>query len=68
MKLLKKINEETKVTIIIITHEMNVVQEICNKVAVLDNSEIVETGYTDEVFGNKSSLIVQNLLGGVENE
>ncbi|ROR25745.1 D-methionine transport system ATP-binding protein [Mobilisporobacter senegalensis] len=68
LNLLKKINEETKVTIIIITHEMNVVQEICNKVAVLDKSEVVETGHTDEVFGNKSSLIVQNLLGGVVNE
>lgn len=64
LNLLKRINEETNVTIIIITHEMNVVQEICNKVAVLDNSKMIESGYTDEVFGNKSSIVVQNLLGG----
>lgn len=68
LNLLKKINEETKVTIIIITHEMNVVQEICNKVAVLDKAEVVAFGNTDEVFGNKESVIVQNLLGGVANE
>lgn len=68
LNLLKKINEETKVTIIIITHEMHVVQEICNKVAVLDKAEVVETGFTDQVFGDRSTLIVQNLLGGVANE
>lgn len=65
LDLLKKINEETKVTIIIITHEMNVVQEICNKVAILDKSEVVEFGYTNEIFGNNSTEIGKRLLGGV---
>ncbi len=64
LKLLKRINEETKVTIIVITHEMNVVQKICNKVVVLDKSEIVASGYTDEVFHNSTSEIVRNLVGG----
>ncbi len=64
LKLLKKINEETKVTIIVITHEMNVVQKICNKVAVLDKSEIIASGNTKEVFNNNSSEIVRNLIGG----
>ncbi|MDF2951144.1 MAG: transporter related protein [Anaerocolumna sp.] len=59
LKLLKKINEETKVTIIVITHEMNVVQEICNKVVVLDKSEVVASGSTQEVFSNESSEITQ---------
>ncbi|SHJ87569.1 D-methionine transport system ATP-binding protein [Anaerocolumna jejuensis DSM 15929] len=66
LKLLKKINEETGVTIVMITHEMNVVQKICNKVAVLDKSEIVASGYTKEVFGDTSSEIVAQLLGGEE--
>ncbi|MDF2472401.1 MAG: transporter related protein [Anaerocolumna sp.] len=65
LKLLKKINEETKVTIIVITHEMNVVQEICNKVVVLDKSEIVAAGSTEEVFSNESSEITQRLIGGI---
>lgn len=66
LKLLKKINEETGVTIVMITHEMNVVQKICNKVAVLDKSEIVTSGNTDDVFGDTSSEIVAQLLGGGE--
>ncbi len=66
LKLLKKINEETGVTIVMITHEMNVVQKICNKVAVLDKSEIVASGYTEDVFGDTSSEIVAQLLGGGE--
>lgn len=66
LSLLKKINEETKVTIIIITHEMNVVQEICNKVVILDKAEIVASGTTEEVFQNKTSEIAMKLIGGVE--
>lgn len=64
LKLLKKINEETKVTIIIITHEINVVERICNKVVVLDKSEIAASGLVNEVFSDSSSDIVQNLIGG----
>jgi D-methionine transport system ATP-binding protein len=64
LKLLKKINEETKVTIIVITHEMNVVQKICNKVAVLDKAEVVAMGDTKEVFTNSTSEVVRNLVGG----
>lgn len=66
LKLLKRINAETKVTIIVITHEMNVVQEICNKVVVLDKSEIVASGATEKVFQNKTSEIVMKLLGGID--
>lgn len=64
LKLLKKINEETKVTIIVITHEMNVVRKICNKVVVLDKAEIVASGYTEEVFNNSTSEVVNNLISG----
>ncbi len=64
LKLLKKINEETKVTIIIITHEMNVVRKICNKVVVLDKAEIAASGDTEQVFTYSTSEIVKNLVGG----
>ncbi len=66
LNLLKKINEDTKVTIVVITHEMNVVQQICNKVVVLDKAEIVAIGSTEEVFQNKSSDIVKKLTGGAD--
>lgn len=64
LALLKKINEETKVTMIIITHEMNVVKEICNKVAVIDKSEIIEKGTIEEVFWHSKSDVTKRLIGG----
>jgi D-methionine transport system ATP-binding protein len=64
LSLLKKINEETKVTIIVITHEMNVVKEICNKVAVIDKSVIVEQGTVDEIFNHYKSDVTKRLIGG----
>lgn len=64
LSLLKKINTDTKVTIVIITHEMNVVREICNKVAVIDQSVIVESGYTKDVFENHKSEVTKSLIGG----
>lgn len=64
LNLLKKINQDRKVTIIVITHEMNVVQKICNKVVVIDKSKIVESGKTDEVFQNKTSEVIGRLIGG----
>ncbi len=65
LNLLKKINKERKVTIIVITHEMNVVQKICNKVVVIDKSEIIATGKTEEVFENQTSEVIRRLVGGV---
>ena len=64
LNLLQKINKERKITIVIITHEIDVVKKICNKVAVLDQSKVVETGNTDEVFANPSSPVTKRLLGG----
>lgn len=65
LNLLKKINHERKVTIIVITHEMNVVQKICNKVVVIDKSKIIASGKTDEVFKNQTSEVIRRLVGGV---
>lgn len=66
LNLLKKINKEQNVTIIVITHEMNVVQKICNKVVVLDKSEIIASGRTNEVFANTTNEVTKRLLGGIE--
>ncbi|WP_077617017.1 methionine ABC transporter ATP-binding protein [Bacillus sinesaloumensis] len=52
LEILKKINEEYKITIMIITHEMSVIQKICNKVAVMENGRIIEQGNVLDVFGN----------------
>jgi len=52
LKLIQKINRETGITVVIITHEMAVVEEICHKVAILDHGDMVETGTVEEVFSN----------------
>lgn len=62
LELLKKINLELGVTIIIITHEMKIVESICNKVSIIHKSEIVESGYVKEIFKNPQSRIAKKLI------
>lgn len=52
LDLLKKINEEQGITIMMVTHQMEVVEYLCNKVAVMEQGQVIETGPTVEVFGN----------------
>ena len=61
--LLKEINERLNTTIIIITHEMNAVKAICNKVAVINEGAFVEIGETKDVFANPKSSVTKMLLG-----
>lgn len=62
LALLEKINLELGVTIIIITHEMKIVESICNKVSIIHKSEIVESGYVKEIFKNPKSRIAKKLI------
>ena len=69
LALLKKINEELGVTIIIITHEMKIVESICNKVSIIHKSKIVESGYVKDIFKNPKSSIAKKLIlpdGGIK--
>jgi D-methionine transport system ATP-binding protein len=52
LELLKKINQELSITILIVTHEMEVIREICNKVAVMEKGEVIESGDVLHVFGS----------------
>ena len=52
LDLLKKINESLGITIVVITHQLEVVKKICNKLVVLKEGEIVEKGETDAIFKN----------------
>lgn len=65
--LLKKINAEYNITIMIITHEMAVIQEICNKVAVMEQGKIIEQGSVLEVFGKPKHPTTQNFVKTVIN-
>ncbi|MGI6730499.1 MAG: methionine ABC transporter ATP-binding protein [Anaerovoracaceae bacterium] len=62
LKLLKDINHKLGVTIIIITHEISVVEKICNRVAIIDESKIVELGLVKDVILNPQQEITQKLL------
>ena len=67
LELLKKINNEFGITILLITHEMEVVKEICNKVAVMQDGEIKEQGNIIEIFTNPQENITKNFISSVIN-
>ena len=62
LKLLKRINREMGVTILLITHQMQVVQMICNKVAVMESGKIVESGSVLEVFGSPKMPVTKRFV------
>ena len=64
LSLLKRINEEMGITIIIITHQMSVVQEICNKVAIIEKGQLVENGRVSDIFANPQSKAGKMLVIG----
>ncbi len=62
LKLLKDINQKLGITVIVITHEMSVIEEICNRVAIIDKSHIAEIGEVEEVFVRPQSAIARQLV------
>ena len=62
LDLLKKINEERKLTIVIITHEMAVVEKICDRVAIIDDGNLAEIGDVKDVFSNPQSQAAKKLV------
>ena len=64
LELLKKINREMGVTVIVITHEMTVIEAICDRVAIIDQSHIAEAGKVSEIFSNPKTAIGRQLILG----
>ena len=62
LALLRRINRELGVMIVVITHEMRVVEKVCDRVAVLDNSKIAEEGTVSDVFSFPQSGIARQLI------
>ena len=62
LSLLKDINRELHVSVVVITHEMAVIEEICTRVAILDQSKVVECGAVEEIFVNPQSDIARRLI------
>ena len=68
LELLKRIRNSLNITIVIITHEMHVIGKICNKVAVMENGSVVETGSVKEVFGNPKETITKGFVNMIVKE
>lgn len=64
LELLKKINRELGITVIVITHEMAVIESICDRVAIIDHSHIAESGKVSEIFSGPKSEIGRQLILG----
>ena len=62
LKLLQSISRERKITVIIITHQMSVIEQICNRVAILDSGVVAEIGEVEKVFSNPQSAAGRRLV------
>ena len=62
LQLLKHLNETLGITVVIITHQMSVVEEVCNRVAILDNGTVVEEGEVQAIFSHPTSKAARRLV------
>ena len=67
LQLLKHLNEELGITVVIITHEMAVVKEICSRVAVMEHGQVAELGEVFSIFANQKQPITQNFIRTTSN-
>lgn len=65
LELLKSINSNLNITMIVVTHEMAVIKKLCSRVAVIEDGSIVEEGQVVDIFSNPSSKTVQRFLNEV---
>jgi D-methionine transport system ATP-binding protein len=62
LALLKNINKELGITLVVITHEMDVIKQVCNKVAIIENGEIVEKGDVQQIFTKPKTTAARKLF------
>jgi D-methionine transport system ATP-binding protein len=65
LKLLKSINRKLNLTVLLITHEMEVIRAICDKVAVIDEGELIESGNIEQIFINPRHQVTKHLTQSV---
>lgn len=68
LQLLKSINAKLGLTIILITHQMEVIKEICNKVAVIEDGRIIECGETTKIFSNASHPTTKYFVSEIHHD
>ena len=62
LELLKELNQKLGVTVVVITHQMNVIEEICHRVAILDHGVVAEQGTVEEIFSHPQTDIGRQLV------
>ncbi len=62
LNLLREINEKMGITIVIITHQMSVIQKVCNRVAIIENGHLVENGNVADIFAHPKSRAARELI------
>ena len=67
LALLKKLNQELKLTSVIITHQMSVVKEICDRAAVMEQGEVIEQGYVYDLFSNPKTKLTKSFMDTANN-
>lgn len=68
LKLLRKINQEQGITIMMVTHQMEVVASICDRIAVMDQGQVVETGSTKDVFRDPKEAMTRKFINTLIEE
>ena len=67
LKLLKQVNETLGITIVLITHEMAVVKDICDRVAIMEQGRVVEEGDTVSVFSHPKEAMTKDFIDTASN-
>jgi D-methionine transport system ATP-binding protein len=67
LKLIKKVNETLKITVVVITHEMFVVKELCDRVAVMENGRVIEKGDIIPIFSNPVQQMTKDFIATASN-
>ncbi|OZI11114.1 methionine ABC transporter ATP-binding protein [Bacillaceae bacterium SAS-127] len=65
LRLLKKINRELNITIVLITHEMNVVKEICDRMVIMQDGKVIEEGSVYDIFANPEKPLTKEFISSV---
>lgn len=68
LKLLQRINKSMGITVVMITHEMSVVEKICDRVAIIDQGRLVEIGDVKDIFTNPQTEVAKHLIFPQKNE
>ena len=68
LKLIKEINQKLGITVVVITHQMSVVEEICSRVAILDGGQVAEEGEVSKIFSHPESQAAKRLVFPAEAE